>query len=293
MEWRSLNFDWNRARAFLVVVEEGSLSAAARALGQAQPTLGRQVTALEQELGVTLFQRVGRSLEPTQAGLNLAEHVRTMSEAALKFSLAASGQVESVEGTVTITASEMLSSSLLPPLIRQLRRDHPGITLEIVAANTQADLLRREADIAIRNTDPGHPDLIARKICDDQGHLYGTPDYLNGLDDLSTAEIVGFDSSDALRQRLNELTQHDFAPQQFTVTSANHLVQLALVKAGVGLGVFPEHVGQVHGLVPALPDAPAISYPIWLVAHKELRTSRRIRLVFDLLAARIKEELRA
>ncbi|MGH1353472.1 MAG: LysR family transcriptional regulator [Thalassovita sp.] len=292
MEWKSLTFDWNRARAFLVVVEEGSLSAAARALGQAQPTLGRQVAALEQELGVTLFQRVGRGITPTQAGLDLAEHVRAMSEAALKFSLAASGQNESVEGTVTITASEMLSASLLPPMIRQIRAEHPGIKLEIVAANTQSDLIRREADIAIRNTDPGHPDLIARKICDDAGHLYGTQTYLDGLTDLNTAEIVGFDSSDALRQRLNAMG-HDFSPDQFTVTSANHLVQLAMVQAGVGLGVFPTHVGQTLGLVRARPDAAPITYPIWLVAHKELRTSRRIRLVFDVLAKGIRERLTA
>lgn len=290
MEWKSLTFDWNRARAFLVVVEEGSLSAAARALGQAQPTLGRQVSALEQELGVTLFQRVGRGLVPTQAGLDLAEHVRAMGEAAMKFSLAASGQVASVEGTVTITASEMLSASLLPPLIGQIRALHPGIKLEIVAANTQADLLRREADIAIRNTDPGHPDLIARKICDDAGHLYGTPTYLQGLSDLSQAQIVGFDWTDMLRQRLNQVG-YDFAASQFTVASANHLVQLAMVQAGVGLGVFPIHVGQAHGLEQAAPDAPPIPYPIWLVAHKELRTSRRIRLVFDLLASGIRAQL--
>ncbi|WP_420569588.1 LysR family transcriptional regulator [Thalassovita sp.] len=291
MEWKSLTFDWNRARAFLVVVEEGSLSAAARALGQAQPTLGRQVTALEQELGVTLFQRVGRGLVPTQAGLDLAEHVRAMGEAAMKFSLAASGQVESVEGTVTITASEMLSASLLPPMIGQIRTQHPGIRLEVVAANTQADLLRREADIAIRNTDPGHPDLIARKICDDAGHLYGTRAYLDGLSDLSQAEIIGFDWTDLLRQRLSQMG-HIFAPEQFTVTSANHLVQLAMVQAGVGLGVFPTHVGQTHGLIKAVPDAPPMLYPVWLVAHKELRTSRRVRLVFDLLASGISARLK-
>jgi DNA-binding transcriptional LysR family regulator len=290
MEWKSLTFDWNRARAFLVVLEEGSLSAAARALGQAQPTLGRQVAALEQELGVTLFQRVGRGLVPTQAGLDLAEHVRAMSDAALKFSLAASGQVETIEGTVTITASEMLSASLLPPLIGQIRADHPGLKLEILADNAQADLLRREADIAIRTTDPGHPDLIARKICDDVGHLYGTRAYLDGLRDLSQAEIIGFDWSDLLRQRLNEMG-HAFSPQQFTVSSANHLVQLAMVQAGVGLGVFPLHVGQAHGLAQAVPNAPPITYPIWLVAHKELRTARRIRLVFDLLATGIRAAL--
>lgn len=295
MEWKSVTFDWNRARAFLVVVEEGSLSAAARALGQAQPTLGRQVAALEEELGVTLFQRVGRGITPTQAGLDLAEHVRAMGEAALKFSLAASGQSESIEGTVTITASEMFAASLLPPIVRHIRHQHPGIKLEVVAANAQADLRRREADIAIRNTDPQHPDLIARKICDDFGHLYGTPDYLRSLPDLQQAEIVGFDWTDALRQRLNELAVaamgQPFRPDQFTVASSNHLVQLSMVQAGVGLGVFPLHVGQEQGFEQAAPGAQPIRYPVWLVAHKELRSSRRIRLVFDMLAQGISARL--
>lgn len=297
MNWKNVSFDWNRARAFLVVVEEGSLSAAARVLGQAQPTLGRQVTALEEELGVTLFQRIGRGIKPTQAGLDLAEHVRAMSEAAQKLSLAASGQAASIEGTVTITASEMYSASLLPPLVRQIRQTHPGIKIEIVAANSVADLQRREADIAIRNAEPRHPDLIARKICEDAGHLYGSRAYLAGLDRLDQAEIVGFDWTDMLRQRLDELAidaiGKPFDPSQFTVASANHLVQLAMVRAGVGLGVFPLHVGQDHSdLAQAVPGADPIRFPVWLVTHRELRTNRRIRLVFDLLFEGIKTRLK-
>ena len=98
MDWRSVKFDWNRARAFLVTAEEGSLSAAARALGMAQPTLGRQVSALESELGVILFERAGRGLALTQSGLELVEHVRAMGDAATRVSLTASGQSQSIEG---------------------------------------------------------------------------------------------------------------------------------------------------------------------------------------------------
>src|SRR5262249_6491954 len=129
MDWRSVNFDWNRARAFLVTAEEGSLSAAAPALGLAQPTLGRQVDALEQQLGVVLFERVGRGLTVTKGGLELLDHVRSMGLAANAVSLAASGQSQSLEGSVSITASDVNSAFLLPPILARLRRTHPNVEI--------------------------------------------------------------------------------------------------------------------------------------------------------------------
>ncbi|MBL4646233.1 MAG: LysR family transcriptional regulator, partial [Rhizobiales bacterium] len=136
MDWKSINFDWNRARAFLVTAEEGSLSAAARALGMAQPTLGRQVDAIEKELGIILFDRVGRNLVLTPAGLELLEHVRAMGEAANRVSLAAFGQSQSIEGTICITASDVHAAFLLPPILKKLRQQEPGIDIEIIATNT-------------------------------------------------------------------------------------------------------------------------------------------------------------
>ncbi|MEO1204597.1 MAG: LysR family transcriptional regulator, partial [Pseudomonadota bacterium] len=158
MDWRSIAFDWNRARAFLVTAEEGSLSAAARALNMTQPTLGRQVTALEEELGVALFERGGRGLEPTPTGLALLEHVRTMGNAASRLSLAASGQSMAIDGTVRISATEATAAFALPPVLTRLRQAEPGIHVEIVASNDQSDLKRREADIAVRAIRPGQPD---------------------------------------------------------------------------------------------------------------------------------------
>ncbi|MDH5452601.1 MAG: LysR family transcriptional regulator, partial [Paracoccaceae bacterium] len=146
----SLNtFDWNHMRAFLATAEGGSLSAAARALGQTQPTLGRQVAALEAQLGIMLFERVGRSLALTQSGRDLLEHVRSMGEAANRISLAASGQSQSIEGRVRITASDIMSAYVLPPVLRHLRQLAPLLDIDIVAANDIRDLMRREADIAI------------------------------------------------------------------------------------------------------------------------------------------------
>ncbi len=133
MDWRTVRFDWNRARAFLVTAEEGSFSAAARALQVAQPTVGRQVAGLEEELGVVLFERVGNTLELTPAGTELLEHVRAMGDAATRASLAATGQSADIEGTVSITASELIAAYLLPPVVARVRAAHPSIEVEIVA----------------------------------------------------------------------------------------------------------------------------------------------------------------
>src|SRR5688572_12855450 len=145
MDWRAVNFDWNRARAFLVTAEEGSLSAAARALGMAQPTLGRQVDALEEELDVVLFERAGRGLVLTPSGLELLEHVRTMGEAAGRVSLSAAGHSQTIEGSVAVAASEVYAAHLLPPILAKLRVLHPGISVEIVASSAVSNLKRREA----------------------------------------------------------------------------------------------------------------------------------------------------
>jgi DNA-binding transcriptional LysR family regulator len=290
MDWRSVNFDWNRARAFLVTAEEGSLSAAARALGLAQPTLGRQVDALESELGVVLFQRAGRGLALTASGLELLDHVRAMGDAANAVSLTASGQAQSIEGTISITASEANAAFYLPTIVAKLRQMEPGIEVEVIASNTASDLGRREADIAVRSFRPTQPDLIAKKLRDDPARLYGSKRYLKKIGtpkkpgDLSRADFIGFDDTDTLLQALNGMGL-DLTPDNFSVVAANHLVQWELVKHGCGIGVMPERVGDAEALVGrALPDLAPMMFPIWLTTHQELNTSRRVRMVFDLLA---------
>lgn len=289
MDWKSVHFDWNHARAFLVTAEEGSLSAAARALNMAQPTVGRQVAALEQELGVVLFERVGRGLTLTPSGLELLDHVRSMGDAAGRMSLSAGGQSQSIAGSICITASEIYSAHLLPPVIAKLRRMAPSIEIEIIASNAPVDLLKREADIAIRNFRSTQPDLIARKIGDDLAQLYATPAYLHSignpktLANLSDAEFIGFDKTDLMIKGLGALGL-DVSAENFPVITANHLVQWELVKHGIGIGIVPISVGSIEPRVrQVLPDMTPLSFPMWLTTHRELNTSRRVRLVFDLL----------
>ena len=156
--------DWNQLRAFLETADTGSLSAAARKLGLTQPTLSRQVAAIEQSMGVTLFERVGKTMALTPTGLDLLEHARAMGSAAEALSLAATGRSQALGGVVSVSASDMVAACLLPPLVRRLREREPGIAIEVIATNALSDLQRREADIAIRHVKPEQPDLIARLI---------------------------------------------------------------------------------------------------------------------------------
>lgn len=293
MEWNGVKFDWNHAKAFLITAEEGSLSAAARVLGAAQPTLGRQVSAFEEELGIVLFQRVGRGLALTEAGLELLDHVRAMGDAANRVSLTALGQSQSIEGIVRISASEVYAAYLLPPIIAKLRREQPGIEVEIVASHSTSDLRRREADIAIRNFRPTEPDLIAKKIRDVPAQLYAAPEYLDRIGhpklpfDLRNAEFINITSGDAFMHGLNRMGL-DLTKANFPIMTENYLVMWEYVKRGLGIGVLDAHIGDAEpAVVRVLPDLEPLMFPIWLVAHREISTSLRIRTVFDLLVSEL------
>ncbi len=290
MNWQAINFDWNQVRAFLATVEEGSLSAAARVLGLTQPTLGRQVAALEQDLGVTLFERSGRQLIPTPAAIEMADHVRQMGEAAARLSLAASGQSQSVEGLVKITATEMYASRILPDFILALREAHPGIVVEIIATNSLSDLRRREADIAIRNTEPTDSDLIARRLRDDAGGLYATDAFIrrhgpfNKMDDLADVPFIGVGQGDSV---LNALQARGVpvTKSSFVAASESHHVHWELARRGVGVGLNGWNIGDLDDdMHRVLDEAISFSFPVWLVAPRELKTNRRVRLVYDALA---------
>lgn len=293
MNWRTINFDWNRARAFLVTAEEGSLSAAARALDMTQPTLSRQVDALEKELGLVLFERAGRGLFLTPNGLELLEHVRSMGEAASRVSLSASGQSQTIEGKIKITASEVYSAYLLPPILTKLHATYPGIEIDLVATNGKVDLRRREADIAIRNFSSTDPELIIRKLRDDNAYLYAADAYLNRIEplktlaDLSRAEFLGFSNTDALLNGLNALGLN-LTERNFPIICDSHFVQWELVKRGAGIGAITANIGEPEPLVRrVLPDMAPIVVPMWLATHRELNTSKRVRTVFDFLAAEL------
>lgn len=290
MNWQSITFDWNQARAFLVTAEEGSLSAAARALKLTQPTLSRQVAALEETLGVTLFERVNKSLILTEAGVELAEHVRAMGEAASRVSLSASGQSQQIEGLVTISTTDVMAAYLLPDILRDLRRKAPGIEIKVVSTNSVSDLRRREADIAIRHVEPDHPELYARKLRDARGQIFAARSYLQQFgrkltkEDAPKLDFLGYEDNEQLIGYLRAMGL-DVTQANIKLSSPSLIVAWEYVRLGFGLGVGADEVAdRCPDIVPAFEDVAPVTFPIWLVTHRELHTSLRIRTVFDHLA---------
>lgn len=282
--------DWNQLRAFLETADTGSLSAAARKLGLTQPTLGRQVAAIEQQLGVTLFERVGKSMVPTAVGLALLEQARVMGAAAEELTLAATGQSQAVDGVVCISASEAVAAHLLPAVLHRLRQQAPGIVIDLVASDALSDLRRREADIAVRHVRPDQPDLIGRHIREASASFYASRAWVARHGHPRTAAQAAqhhFIGSDRSGRYLAYLRQHGLPlePANFSCYAENTMANWALVRQGLGIGAMMDDIARgTPDLVRVLDEVPPVRFPIWLVTHRELRTARRIRLVFDLLA---------
>jgi DNA-binding transcriptional LysR family regulator len=281
---------WELYRSFLAVLRQGSLSAAARRLRLTQPTLGRHVHTLEDALGVALFTRSPGGLAPTAAALDLVPPAEAMEAAAQALVRAASGAADEARGAVRLTASEMMGGEVLPAMLARFRAAHPGIVLELALTNRTEDLLRRDADIAVRMARPRQEALVARRIGTVGIGLYahrryvaayGTP---RGIDELLQHQIIGFDrdttSWNSVGGPAPSITRESFA---FRCDS--DLAQLAALRAGLGIG------GCQHGiarrerqLMPVLPHELALSLEMWLAMHEDLRASRRVRLLFEHLA---------
>lgn len=290
MEWKHIGFDWNRARAFLVVAEEGSFSAAGRALNMSQPTLGRQIAAFEQELKLTLFERVGKKLVLTESGQKLYQHVTQMAESANQMLLTALGQDESIAGKVSISLTELDAFFRFPPLITRLKEYAPHIDIELIVSNQVSDLKRREADIAMRYKRPTDLDLIARKIGHETVYLYGHKDLIKSFEDKSPNEvaklsIIGFDHEEYLRQHLKH-SGWDLTHNPFTLVCNNQLVQWQLVQHTRSLILLPEHIAHHNPDLRIAFKAHFEPFELdaWLVCHRELHTNKRVRLVYDFLA---------
>lgn len=283
------SLDWNRVRAFHATAVAGSLSAAARQLNLTQPTLSRQVLALEADLGVTLFERRGRRLVLTQNGMELFDHIRIMGDAADTLVLAASGRVQDVSGRVCISATDTTATYVLPEIVARIRSEAPQITIAIVASNEISDLHRGEADIAIRHVSPDRPGLVGRHIRDTEANFYASDDWVvrNGLPespaDLAGAGLMGFDDprfADYMRGVGIPVSTEDFR-----IVSESSVVIWEMVKRGMGVAVMLREVAErTSGVVNLLPDMTPIPVPIWLITHQELQSSPRIRLVQTIMA---------
>ena len=287
------NFDWSLAQSFLAVLERGSLSAAARTLGQSQPTLGRHVRAMEAALGVELFTRVAQGLVPTDAAHDLAPHARAMAEAAARLDLAAAGQAGTLTGTVRITASVIVSHFILPEIIARLRRSQPDIQIELVPSDTTENLTFREADIAIRMYRPEQLDVITRRLADRSTGLFAATAYLDRvgrprtLDELSRLEILGFDKSDIILRAVRSMgieADRGFFP----IRCDDQAAYWHMICAGCGVGGIQCQIGDAEPKVERImPEVALPPLPFWLAAPEALRHVPRIRAVWEFLAAEL------
>lgn len=283
--------DWSLLQSFLAVAETGSLSAAARASGASQPTLGRHIRTLEAQLGVTLFQRSASGLEPTEAALPLIEAARVMAEQAARLTRLAEGRQEGLRGTVRVTASRVVSQYLLPEMLARLRLAEPDIQIELVPSDTTENLLFHQADIALRMYRPEQLDLIAQHVADLPLGLYAAPTYLdrvgrpNDLATLLRVDFVGYDRDERIL-RLMQALGHPATREFFPLRCDDQTVHWELVRAGCGVGgmqqVIAEADPKVERIVPWL-DLPAL--PVWLAVPEALRRNPRVRRVRDFLAA--------
>lgn len=290
MHLRMDKVDWNQLRAFLETAETGSLSAAARKLGQSQPTLSRQVAALELALGVTLFERVGKAMALTSTGQELLGHARVMGAAAHELGLAATGRSEEVAGVVSVATSDAVAAYLMPKILLQIREAAPGIQVEVVASDGFSDLLRREADIAIRHVRPEQPELIGRLVRHSSACFYASESWVREHGQPRTAEeavqhdFIGMDRAGHYLQHMRSKGLQ-LSSANFRSYADNSVTYWEMVRQGLGIGAIMEEIArETPGMVRVLEDVSPFQLPIWLVTHRELRTARRIRIVFDLLA---------
>lgn len=291
------SFDWALVASFLAVLDEGSLSAAARRRGVHQPTLSRHIAELEEQLGAPLFERTGRGMAPTRAALAIAPSARAMQQGAEALGVAVAGQRAQVAGTVRVTTSHIAATYLLPRVVVGLRRAHPHITLEVVASDALTNLLRREADIAVRLVRPAQGSLVARKVAELQVVACAHRRYLKAAgvprrpEELLEHQLVGFDRDDSI-VRGAEAAGLPLTREHFGLRTDDLVAYGRLIQAGAGIGFVARYnLAHLPGVEVVLPELALPALPVWLAVHREIHGNPLVRAVYDHLATALPLEL--
>ncbi|HEY6355750.1 MAG TPA: LysR family transcriptional regulator [Burkholderiaceae bacterium] len=292
-------FNWALVKSFVAVLDAGSLMGAARKLKAQQPTLSRHIAELEAQLKAPLFERTGRGVQPTLAALAIADAARHMEDGAGSLLRALAQSAQATSGIVRITTSNVAASYLLPPVLAALQQAEPGIAIELVASNDLTNLLRREADIAVRMVRPAQGSLVAKKLadipivaCAHKSYLKraGTPhqpaDLLN-----HRHTLIGYDK-DPLILRAAVQMGLPLAREHFALRTDDQVAYGRLIAAGAGIGFAADYnLRHWRGVVPVLPGLQIPPLPCWLAVHREIRSRRVVRRVFEFLAEGIPREL--
>lgn len=295
--------NWDLYRSFLSVLQEGSLSGAARTLGLTQPTVGRHIDTLEQTLGLSLFTRSQSGFIATEAAHALQPYAETLSSTSTALLRAAAGmklgEDDETTGAVRVTASEVISVEVLPPILVKLRATHPGITIELASSNRIENLLRRDADIAVRMQRPEQDVLVARRIGNIDLGFHARRDYLerhgtpHTWQELAQHALIGMDRESARARKFQALFG-GLADGNYAVRSESDLVHLSSIRAGLGIGICQVRLAQRDpALVRVLPDLLTIPLDTWLAMHENLRSSPACAAVYKALAAGLEDYVNA
>ena len=287
------NFDWTLVRSVLAALDQGSLLGAARVLNASQPTIGRHIAELESQLGVVLFERTGRGLKPLAMALRLAEAARAMEAGAHQLQRSVSSLDDAVSGTVRITASQTVACAMLPPLLSRLQQELPGIQIELVSSNEVSNLLRREADIAVRMVQPDQASLVAKRIGKMSLGAYAHRSYLQRAgtprepSELLVHALIGSDKNEDIMRGFAAMG-YLVKREHFSFRSDDLMAHWHAVRSGLGIGFIADYLARTDAdVVAVLPMLKIPALPIWLAVHREIRTSKRIRAVYDFLGDNI------
>lgn len=287
------SFDWSLAKSFLAVLDAGSLMGAARHLRAQQPTLSRHIAELEAQLGVPLFERTGRGVTPTAAALAIADAARQMQDGAGALARSLAKSRDATTGTVRITTSQVAATWMLPPLLAQLQQAEPGIDVELVASNQLTNLLRREADIAVRMVRPQQGSLVARKLADIPIVAAAHESYLARAgkprrpEDLLGHRLIGYDRDETIVRGFAGMGLV-LSRERFALRTDDQVAYGRLVAAGAGIGFVARYnIDHWPGVQMVLPQLQIPPLPCWLAVHREIRGNRLVRRVYDFLAEAI------
>lgn len=280
--------NWNDLRTFLAIADQGSLAGAARSLGQNHSTVFRRLNALEKDMGARLFERLPEGYVPTLAGERLVDLARQADGAIQQIERELVGRDLTPSGKVRVTAAPNIARTLLPPVIAQLRRDYPQIVVELAVGDSDYDLNRREADIAVRATSRPPEHLVGRRIleldwwlCQKRGVRSKALQAPDSIEQLRDKQLIG---ADAAMMRLPVFQWLEANFRDSIVARANDLSTMAaLAVAGVGLALLPSDQQEAQ-LQRAL-RVPDFQGTLWLLTHPDLRNITRVKVVWDALVA--------
>ncbi len=279
--------NWDDARIFLAVQRERTLRAAARSLNLDQATVGRRLAALEHALGSTLFLRTSKGYSLTPVGEIALRSAETMEQSAHELVRQTQGVDKRLAGDVKVTTTDALALEFVIPAFERLHAKHPGVTLQLNTATEVLNLAKREADIAVRTVKPHNPGLIARRLASWEMGLFASELYLKRRGEPVTGQaFAGHDlvvyQPYMMDMRVPMLAGEPIHSGRIVSSVYSNLAMRAALKAGIGIGEIPAHMGACDGLQRIWPDrSRSAPYEVWLVTHRDLRHTARIRAMID------------